>query len=94
MSKEKVKQGITVEDVPRWVIKKGIGHAVQSWREDIPNEENPQEWTTLLCGDVLIGKAEHFEDTPKRICARCRQALKTAFLNSPIIVPEETPQCP
>jgi len=68
--------GVRVEDVPRWVIRRGIGHVVRSWRK------TTDPLTLAICGDLFVGEWEHTEDAPRRICRRCRDDLRTAFIST------------
>lgn len=64
---------VAIEEVRKWLILGGIGHVlVQSysgWHYS-PHNMTPN-------GEVV-------EDTPKRICRKCRAALKTATMRESV----------
>jgi hypothetical protein len=60
---------VKIEDVPRWVIMRGIGHAVRQMNG----------WGAhTACDHLIYGKLQ--AHTPKRICRKCRKRLKEARL--------------
>lgn len=64
---------VDIKDVPGWVTIKGIGHA-------IAQTGGPGLYT--LCRSLHIGwypKVKRL--APKRICSKCREALKTATID-------------
>ena len=62
---------VTVEQVEKWLILKGIGHAVGLIRDG---------WSYTAC--EMMVSLEAGDETPKRICRRCREALKRCNLTN------------
>jgi hypothetical protein len=59
---------VRLEDVPTWIIQRGIGHACDS--RGIPGIG----WSSTLCG--MLGNFREFsESRPRRICLECRRLL-------------------
>lgn len=56
---------VKIEEVQRWLILKGIGHAVGLIKCG---------WSYTACG--MMVSLEPSSETPKRICRRCRESLK------------------
>ncbi len=63
---------IAVKDVPCWFESKGIGHAVSSGGNEFP--------IYIACGNIVSFGGETTKKLPKRICRKCRLALKDAKL--------------
>ena len=62
--------GVKIEDVPKWLILEGIGHAIASSRYG---------WRHTLCR-IWTPNGATVDIPPKRICRKCRAALKTLTL--------------
>jgi len=72
--------GIATSKVPRWVVKDGVGHAVEAHTPPTEEKEGRDAWTRILCGEVLMGPWEHQKRIPKILCGHCRHLLKYAAL--------------
>lgn len=71
-SDEREAVSITIEQVPCWIMVKGLGHVVMFVRD-------PGTYTA--CGSLLWGyeppkSSAAKKRVPKRICGKCREALK------------------
>lgn len=63
--------GIEVKDVPRWCTVHGISHAVANAHGN---------WVSMACNTLIIG-GDYDETVPgRRICRKCRAALKRVTL--------------
>lgn len=62
---------ITIDQVKRFIVVRGRGHIVASTDE---------RWTRTICGSLIVG-GELMNSKPRRICSKCREALKTARPN-------------
>jgi hypothetical protein len=65
----------TVEQVPYWIVERGVGHVCES--RNVPETG----WSRTLC-DMLGNFRTITQERPARICAECRRRLKTATLKS------------
>lgn len=57
---------VPIEQVPRWYMSCGIGHAVVSVGS---------HGVYTACGSLWFGAYSELKKRPKRICAKCRAAL-------------------
>ena len=65
---------VAVEQVPVWMIDRGIGHAVAG-----PGIGSG--WAHWACGTMTpFGEGDLVRVTPSKICKKCREALKGATL--------------
>tara|TARA_R110000824_G_scaffold95990_11_gene230370 strand:+ start:23834 stop:24067 length:234 start_codon:yes stop_codon:yes gene_type:complete len=59
----------TIDDVPAWMIDRGIGHIVAG-------QGLGSGWAQWACGTQLpYGNDDILKDVPKRICKKCRAEL-------------------
>lgn len=75
---------VTVEQVPVWLLSRGIAHVVASTRAKGKYPQN----TMTLCRSWIWG-GELSRKKPKRVCSKCRAALATANLAG-----REAPEAP
>ena len=61
--------GVTIDDVPLWIVSAGISHAVA---------ERQCGTCYTACGSLIWGDAQ--QERTKRVCRRCRERLKQATL--------------
>lgn len=64
---------IALSDVKLWLLDYGVGHIVASVSYGY--------WHTLLCDRLIVG-GETTTEQPKRICRKCRAAMKTAAIHA------------
>lgn len=65
---------VAIEDVPKWFVYRGIGHAVAG-----PGLGSG--WGQMACRMMTpIGHDDLQDTAPPRICRKCREALKGATL--------------
>lgn len=62
------------ENVPNWIVRRGIGHAVFKYGTSLDDVQ--EKWVQGLCGDMFMGDWDRTKQLPKRICRRCRDVLK------------------
>lgn len=68
---------ITIEQVPRWTVRNGLGHVVMS-----AGGETRGVYTA--CRSLYWGGYKSIiSKRPKRICAKCRAALASVSLSTP-----------
>ena len=63
---------MTIDEVPLWLVHRGVGHAVACVRDG---------YTSLACdqwGNFIRSTTQ--SERPKRICWACRERLKDATL--------------
>lgn len=56
---------VRVEDVPRWLVRSGVGHAIFS---------ESTAWAYTVCNMATTG-GESQAERPARICSHCRKVL-------------------
>jgi hypothetical protein len=65
-------QRYTIEDVPAWMVQRGVGHIVAG-----PGFGSG--WARWACGTQLpYGNDDIKREVPGRICKKCRAALDAA----------------
>lgn len=62
--------GVAIEEVKQWLTLRGVGHAVA---------ELNRGWSYTACGSIVSCDPDS-TIPPKRICKRCREALKRCEL--------------
>ena len=66
----------TIEEVPAWMIDRGIGHIVAG-------QGIGSGWARWACGTQLpYGNDDIKRTIPERICRKCRKVLDAARLQS------------
>lgn len=62
----------TIEDVPAWMIDRGVGHVVSG-------NGFGSGWAQWACGvQTPYGNDDIIRDVPRRICRKCRKVLADA----------------
>jgi hypothetical protein len=62
---------VSVGQVPRWITLRGVSHAVAEVR---------QGWTITACDKMVTGDPDSTSELPKKVCVKCRLAIKTCDL--------------
>ena len=63
---------VTIEQVPRWFVSQGIGHAVGQLKGG---------FIYVGCRSMFSGNEKNTtKRRPKRVCRKCRESLKNATI--------------